>query len=156
MELKDKLYNLRKKNGYTQSALAEILDVSRQSISNWELGTILPSTSRLKKLSELYSVPLEALLDDGIEIQLHPEPPQAAAKEGNQEMPESSSMQSGKKAGRINKILILSLLGVLVALAAAVTLYFLTAGDSKSDTTTLEQLGNEEVTISAENGFDFQ
>lgn len=38
MELKDKLYNLRKKNGYTQSEIAEILEVSRQSVSNWELG----------------------------------------------------------------------------------------------------------------------
>ena len=73
MELKDKLYNLRKKNGYTQSEIAEILEVSRQSVSNWELGTILPSTSRLKKLSNLYSVPLETLLDDGIEIPLHSE-----------------------------------------------------------------------------------
>lgn len=72
MKLKDKLYNLRKKNGYTQSELAEMLEVSRQSVSHWELGTIQPSTSRLKKLSKLYSVPLETLLNEEIEIQLHP------------------------------------------------------------------------------------
>lgn len=72
MELKDKLYTLRKKKGYTQSELAEMLDVSRQSVSHWELGTIRPSTLRLKKLSELYSVPLEILLDDEADVQLHP------------------------------------------------------------------------------------
>lgn len=66
MELHDRLHELRKKNGYTQAELAEKLGVSRQSISNWELGTIVPSTSRLKKISELYSVPLETLLRDDV------------------------------------------------------------------------------------------
>ena len=66
MELHDRLHELRKKNGYTQAELAEKLGASRQSISNWELGTIVPSTSRLKKISELYSVPLETLLRDDV------------------------------------------------------------------------------------------
>ena len=46
MELHDKLYNLRKKNGYTQSELAEILDVSRQSIDVYKRqpGTVSSSS----------------------------------------------------------------------------------------------------------------
>lgn len=70
MKLHEKLYILRKKNGYTQTELAEVLGVTRQSISNWELGTIQPSTSRIKKLSELYSVSFETFFDEDIEIQL--------------------------------------------------------------------------------------
>lgn len=38
MELKDKLLNLRKENHLSQQQLAGQLNVSRQSISKWELG----------------------------------------------------------------------------------------------------------------------
>lgn len=38
MELKDKLLNLRKENHLSQQQLADQLNVSRQSISKWELG----------------------------------------------------------------------------------------------------------------------
>lgn len=36
MKLHEKLYHLRKKKGLTQAELAEQLEVSRQSVSNWE------------------------------------------------------------------------------------------------------------------------
>lgn len=38
MELNEKLISLRKKNKMTQAQVAEVLDVSRQAISNWETG----------------------------------------------------------------------------------------------------------------------
>lgn len=54
MELNEKLISLRKKNKLTQAQVAETLDVSRQAISNWETGAVLPSTDNLKALSRLY------------------------------------------------------------------------------------------------------
>lgn len=42
MNFSEKLLTLRKKNGYTQAELAEQLQVSRQSVSKWELGTAQP------------------------------------------------------------------------------------------------------------------
>ena len=62
MELHKKLYQLRKKSGLTQAELAEKLNVFRQSVSNWELGSVTPSVARLKTLSRLYQVPWESLL----------------------------------------------------------------------------------------------
>ncbi len=156
MELKDKLYNLRKKNGYTQSEIAEMLEVSRQSVSNWELGTILPSTSRLKKLSDLYSVPLETLLDDGIEIHLHSEPMHGDIQEETPEIGENSSLKSEKRIYRKKKVILVSALGVLLALVVGVSLYFVATSGSTNGNPTLEQLGNEEVTISSGNGFELQ
>ena len=143
MELKDKLYNLRKKNGYTQSEIAEMLEVSRQSVSNWELGTILPSTSRLKKLSNLYSVPLETLLDDGIEIPLHSEPIQGEVQDETPEIVESSPVDSKNKVYRKKNIILVSALGVLLALVIGMSLYFVTASGSAIENPTLDQLGNE-------------
>ena len=44
--------------------LAEMMNVSRQAISRWEVGTAVPSTDNLKYLGRLYDVPLEYLLND--------------------------------------------------------------------------------------------
>lgn len=38
MQFRDKLFQLRKKSGMTQTELAEALNVSRQAISKWEMG----------------------------------------------------------------------------------------------------------------------
>lgn len=65
MELHTKLASLRKQNGLTQLDLAEKLNVSRQAISRWEVGSAFPSTENLKVLSELYGVSVDFLLDDG-------------------------------------------------------------------------------------------
>lgn len=63
MELNEKLISLRKKNKLTQAQVAEALDVSRQAISNWETGAVLPSTDNLIALSRLYQVPADHLLN---------------------------------------------------------------------------------------------
>ena len=63
MELNEKLISLRKKNKLTQAQVAEALDVSRQAISSWETGTVLPSTDNLLALSRLYQVLLDHLLN---------------------------------------------------------------------------------------------
>mgnify|MGYP001230576546 FL=1 len=68
MELHEKLHQLRKEKGLTQAEVAEILDVSRQSVSNWESGASMPSTNRLKALSTLYRVHLDCLLNDEDEL----------------------------------------------------------------------------------------
>ena len=63
MQLPEKLTYLRKQKGLTQSNLAEALNVSRQAISRWEVGTAVPSTDNLKVLSDLYDVSIDYLLN---------------------------------------------------------------------------------------------
>ena len=67
MQLPENLTYLRKQKGLTQSNLAETLNVSRQAISRWEVGTAVPSTDNLKVLSTLYGVPIDYLLNDNTE-----------------------------------------------------------------------------------------
>jgi len=64
MKLEEKLVSLRKAKGLSQMNLAEMMNVSRQAISRWEVGTAVPSTDNLKYLGRLYDVPLEYLLHD--------------------------------------------------------------------------------------------
>lgn len=161
MKLQDKLYSLRKKNGYTQAELAEMLGVSRQSISNWELGTIQPSTSRLKKLSELYSMPLETLLDDGLEIQLQSEQPLIEVHETrlvdeSTEISKCFPAEIDQKKNRIRKAVI-AVIGVILACVVGIFIYcYVTTGNTGNEHISLDQLGNEEVTVSSGNGFDLQ
>ena len=62
MELKEKLSQLRKEKGLTQLELAEMLNISRQAVSRWEVGTAIPALDNLVILSELYGVPLDDLV----------------------------------------------------------------------------------------------
>lgn len=53
---------LRKRNGLTQSKLAEIIHVSDKTISKWELGLSVPESDILVKLSEYFNVSVEDLI----------------------------------------------------------------------------------------------
>lgn len=66
-----RLLELRKKRGYTQEDLAGILEVSRQSISNWELDKSLPDTERLFELAKLYEVSLDEIAYGKKNIEIH-------------------------------------------------------------------------------------
>ena len=53
---------LRKSYNYNQQELAVRLGVSKQSVSNWENGNILPSIDMLIKLAKLFSVSTDYIL----------------------------------------------------------------------------------------------
>ncbi len=58
----NKLQQLRKQNGLSQEALAEILDVSRQSVSKWESGQVYPEIDKIIFISEYFHVSIDELL----------------------------------------------------------------------------------------------
>lgn len=66
MSLGDKIFDLRKKSGFSQEQLGEKVDVTRQTISNWELGETLPNPEQLKLLSKTLNVSIDDLLDNDI------------------------------------------------------------------------------------------
>ena len=53
---------LRKANRLSQVSLAAKLGVSKQSISNWENGNILPSIDMLIRIADVFSVSTDYLL----------------------------------------------------------------------------------------------
>ena len=67
MKFEEKLVLLRKKKGLSQEQLANELDISRQAISRWELGSTLPDAPNLLKLSSLFGVSIDYLLHDEYE-----------------------------------------------------------------------------------------
>lgn len=64
MNIGEKIAFLRKRKGLTQEQLAEILEVSRQSVSRWEINIAFPETEKLLKLSRLLECSIDFLLND--------------------------------------------------------------------------------------------
>lgn len=65
--LGEKIFELRKKSGLSQEQLGERIDVTRQTISNWELGETSPNPEQLKLLSKELNVSIDELLDNDIQ-----------------------------------------------------------------------------------------
>lgn len=56
------LRRLRLDCGYSQKAVATGLGVERSTYSNYELGKVSPDLDTLRRLAQIYAVPLEAFL----------------------------------------------------------------------------------------------
>lgn len=65
--MKNRLKELRGARGWSQQALAEQLDVSRQTVISLENGKYDPSLPLAFRIARLFGEPIEAIFDDGVE-----------------------------------------------------------------------------------------
>ena len=136
MELNEKLLSLRKKNKLTQAQVSETLDVSRQAISNWETGAVLPSTDNLLALSRLYQVPVDHLLNGDTDLTPAPaKEKEVDKKEATAPETEYSNTNSKIDSLKKRKVIILAYLFTIllvVAVSVAATLFVLWAREPKA------------------------
>ncbi len=117
MELKEKLVDLRKKKGLSQAELAESINVSRQAISRWEVGSAIPSADNLMWLSKFYEVSMDELMDISCD----------GEREKSQEKPAAKS-----KARVSPKILIfICVLAVIISVAVWAVFYMFQGTENK-------------------------
>lgn len=62
MKLGEKIYNLRTSKNMSQGDLAEMLGVSRQSISKWENNSAMPDLEKIIKLSDIFGVSIDDMV----------------------------------------------------------------------------------------------
>lgn len=74
MRLGETIHRLRTEKGMSQGDLADALEVSRQSISKWETESAVPELEKLVRLSQLFGVTLDELVN-GEKAPPPPEPP---------------------------------------------------------------------------------
>lgn len=67
MTFGEKLFKLRKDKGFSQEALAEQLNTTRQAISKWENNQVYPETDKLLMLSNIFEVSVDSLLKENAE-----------------------------------------------------------------------------------------
>lgn len=64
MTFGEKLSRLRREHNYTQEQLADILGVTRQSVSKWESDMVYPETEKLVRLSKLFGCSMDYLVNE--------------------------------------------------------------------------------------------
>lgn len=68
MDIGKRLKQKRQEANLTQKELADLLFVSRQTISSWEVGRTYPDLETLVKISELFATPLDDLLKEDSQV----------------------------------------------------------------------------------------
>ena len=64
--LGENILKLRKRQGLSQEQLGELVNVTRQTISNWELNETTPNPGQLKLLSKALNVSIDELLNNDV------------------------------------------------------------------------------------------
>lgn len=62
-EFGKKLYELKERSGLTQKKAAAKLGVTDKAVSKWETGTAKPGVETIRKISALYNISVEKLLE---------------------------------------------------------------------------------------------
>ena len=64
MKFNEKLMELRRKEGLSQEELGYKLNVTRQTVSKWELGQTTPEMDKLVEISKLFNMSVDDLIND--------------------------------------------------------------------------------------------
>ena len=138
MKLEEKLISLRKEKGLSQMKLAEMMNVSRQAISRWEVGAAVPSTDNLKFLGNLYGVSLEYLLHDD------------APKPNQNETPMQKRIIEKQESRR--KTVFVVLMAVLAVAVIVLSVMLLVEQPKKP--ISMREISGDEVNVTGKNDFD--
>ena len=112
MSLGETIYRLRTEKSLSQGDLAEMLEVSRQSISKWENNSAVPDLEKIIRLSEIFEVSLDELVKGE-------ETPRRMATVNN--IPQENVREVGFPPRKIAGI-------ILLCMAFLVVMFFLVAG----------------------------
>lgn len=72
MKFNEKLINLRKQKGLSQEELGYKLNVTRQTVSKWELGETTPEMNKLVEMSKIFGIGLDELTNEEVKIEDKP------------------------------------------------------------------------------------
>ncbi len=130
MNFSENLRRLRKAKDIKQEALAEAMNVSRQTVSKWENGTAMPDFKKLNALAEYFGVTMDELLgfsndknnNDNIDDY---------TKEYINELITLENMQSSKKIKELYKNL--KTCAVIFCVALAVIIFFMISINNQID-----------------------
>lgn len=64
MEIGQKIKKMRKEAGISQEELAFALEVSRQTVTRWERGRMIPDTERVAARAKYFGVTADELMND--------------------------------------------------------------------------------------------
>lgn len=98
MKLNEKISYYRRKRGYSQQALADMMSVSRQSVSKWETGESLPEVTKLPQLAALFGVTTDFLLSEEAPAEDDNPPKSEKSAEVEEDAPEAPAESDASAA----------------------------------------------------------
>ena len=131
MALGERLKESRVNKGYSQGDVAELLHISRQSISKWENGNSYPDLDNLVKLSNYYEVSIDELLKENQEFKKKIAENEVKIEENYQKL-DFIRGNSSKDEGLM--LLILAFIGCLIAPLGFIVAPFIIKRNKKTNT----------------------
>ncbi len=119
MGIGNKIFELRKKNNFSQEQLAEKMEITRQTISKWELGETSPDLKQAKELSKIFNISLDELVNNDISNIV-------ITKLNNTE-------NAVRKTTRTIKILVITIYLLILFSSIFITIHFITKKDFTSE-----------------------
>lgn len=116
MNLGENIYRLRTEKNMSQGALADALEVSRQSVSKWENNSAVPELEKLMKMGELFGVTLDELVGGIGAAEVTPGAHQVAAEQ-------AALARQGLSAQQILGIVLLALGALFMIVLTVVGLH---------------------------------
>ena len=105
-KLGERIYALRSRDGMSQGALADAINVSRQAVSKWENGMGMPTPENIVAMSVLFCVTTDYILIGKVN--------DAAPEETHKEEPRADEGFSKRKLAQIIGIVLISFAFLLV------------------------------------------
>lgn len=143
-----KLARFRKMCGLSQDELSDKVGVSRQTISKWEVGSVVPSTEHLLQLAKIFDIPLAELIGEPVPPQ---EVPQMLIE--TVAVPDETAARALQMARRI--FIAVCALGLCILLAGVAVLFgfhsITQQLDPDRDAIPMQELEREEVDCSSLN-----
>lgn len=126
MTIGEKIVSLRKLKGLSQIEFAELIGVSRQSVSKWESGESLPDTDKVIAISSLFEVSTDWLLKeeedtDSIITESYnntEDPEEHTENESSENWEDDSNLKNKKKKSGIVAGIIAASIAICIAIAA--------------------------------------
>lgn len=102
MTVGDKIYTLRTQAGFSQEEFAEVIGVSRQSISKWETSAVIPDTEYIVKICKVLHVSADMLIMDGDLPEYVTEKSQVKDKYSHETMQPEKSVEEYKESESVS------------------------------------------------------
>ena len=127
MKFEEKLMQLRKEKKISQEELGNELNVTRQTISKWELGQSKPDMGKLVEISRFFNVDVNTLTDEFSEI--NNDDIMTGGVNNTDDFLNSSSQYNPNyynqdKKSNIKEILLIVLIGIIIVVLIGAAIYW--------------------------------
>ncbi len=163
MRFNENLIKLRKENGMSQEQLGFELNVTRQTVSKWELGISTPEMEKLIEISKLFGVSVDELINEGgeenmkgnyqtdnndyvgVDSKYIPKDNEYNAEKEQEKMKKEETLKKGKKIAKTigGAYIIYVLLGIVFAIIIFVITMFTMFKSSKSFFKVKQEFNNQ-------------